>query len=1256
MQEHNETRDDLPAEKASPAHGGGSALNQMMNFDELLVSELHTTRETYEDSGRGDIEGRYELGEELGHGGFGVVYRARQTHPLERDIAIKVLRPVISERKEAQSRFRSEQKALSVMDHPNVAGVLDAGSLSDGRPFLVMELLQGEPITAYCDSHQLSIEQRVELFIEVCEGIQHAHQKGIIHRDIKPSNVLVVDLDKKPTVKVIDFGISKAALEMDLNATRQTQVGQLLGSPAYMSPEQTGPGSRDIDTRSDQYSLGVLLYQLLTGTLPIELDELFEGGYLEMTRLICEREPDRPSNRLSAIYKANTDGSENANDVKRKISVLDGDLDWITMRCLEKDRERRYETVAGLIADLRRHLNHEPVLAARPSTLYQFKKFVRRNRAMFIAGSFMAVASMLGLVVASLGLMRAINAESATEAQLQKAISAEENVRRDLKLAIKAEADAASRLKLANDVKNLTRTMLEHTYPVELGGEDTQLLEQILDQTATRLDRVGLTDKLIEIEMRQFLTDSYLKIGSAQKAEYHLSGILSLLRHHSMEMEPSTDVTGWCNLRQGLVNSLLGFDEEAKQLLQQEVRRRSGVFGIGEPQTSEAQRALASRFRGEGDLQAALDLHLQANSSLPAKDDDAYEAWLNGQASVVQILFDQARFEEAEKIGATTLAAKREFYSADHPSVHYSTMLQGLILGREGDFEKSSELLQESYEVRLRILGADHPATRLGKRHMADAYVRAEKFDRALPVLIEIVNRTRETGSELDNDTFRAMDQLATVQIAIDQSDAARQSLIAAFEERKKLLGKTHQDTLASQMRLAQFYQTRDKAAAKSTYEALLQTQREAFGDEHQSTLQTAYLLGDLCLDMKEYRFAVSILTSTLAAQKCTTEVALDTIGTQLCLCEARLRAEQPNHHETEFLLLEACEKCEQIYGKEHVRTIKAKRQLAWLYLRMERYADAEKALLPTLKIAKKTLEKNHRVTIGMIHLLASIRFNLGKYADANELISKVYQVRLNKLGPDDTRTRSSHDLLVSVLDSQLKKQHETLGINDEQTQQTRRRLLKILDSSGMDQAFDKVLVGIWQRNIRLLGEDHPETNVSHLALLKNRVYDDVVPDKANLQACLQLRKLDREHENSGQTLDGIGAVLAKMYLLLGMNEEAEAAFLEELAVRERRLGKNDSSTRAIMNDLAWQRIQFGKLKEAVSLAERVCEIDESLNDFHWARLDTLAEAYFRSGQIEKAYATQKKAIALPDSHPLAHEHMQQYTKALQALKASEAR
>ena len=447
--------------------------------------------------------GNYELLEKIGEGGFGIVWMAEQAEPLRRRVALKIIKPGMDSR-EVIARFEAERQALALMEHPNIASIYDGGTTESGRPFFAMELVEGVPITTYCDANRLSTRERLELFLQVCHAVQHAHQKGVIHRDIKPSNILVAVKDGRAVPKIIDFGIAKATQASLAGRMHVTRLNQWLGTPEYMSPEQAGLGGLDVDTRSDIYSLGVLLYELLTGHPPFDSDKLRAAGHDAVMKVIREEEPPKPSTRLGTlageelIAVATKRGAE-----PTKLSrLVRGDLDWIVMKALEKDRRRRYETANGLADDLRRHLDNETVSATPPSMAYQLGKFARRNRTALRVTTGIAALLVAATAVSSWQALRALRAEKSARGQAERATA--------------AEALATQRLADSEAISQFLTSAFQSPDPARDGRTIT--VAEILESAAKKLD-TDLADQPDRRALLQAtLAKTYQALGLARDA------------------------------------------------------------------------------------------------------------------------------------------------------------------------------------------------------------------------------------------------------------------------------------------------------------------------------------------------------------------------------------------------------------------------------------------------------------------------------------------------------------------------------------------------------------------------------------------------------------------------------------------------------------------------------------------------------------------------------------------------------------------
>ena len=481
------------------------------------------------------IAGRFKLLQQIGEGGMGSVWMADQTDPVKRRVAVKLIRVERGNSRTILSRFEAERQAIALMDHPHIAKLLDAGTTSDGSPFFVMELVKGIPLNEYCDTHKLNIRDRLQLFMQICSAVQHAHQKGIIHRDLKPTNILVESHDGKPVPKVIDFGLAKATSGIQLSEhTLFTAFGSVMGTPLYMAPEQANFNAVDIDTRADVYALGVILYELLTGTTPITRESMKKAAIDEMLRLIREQEAPTPSSRLSTMESTPSIAANRQMEPRKLGRFIKGELDWIVMKALSKERDRRYETANGFARDVERFLTNEPVAAGPPSASYRLRKFVRRNRGQVIAASLVLFALLAGFAGTALGLVRARQQQRRAEAGEKLASERLVQVEAEKRIAVAVKDFLQNKLLGQADVSKQANALLEAGSSATAAKHDRTILE-LLNQAAEELSEAKIeanfpNQPILQAEILETVGSAYEGAGEPGRAIEFLQRSLALCK------------------------------------------------------------------------------------------------------------------------------------------------------------------------------------------------------------------------------------------------------------------------------------------------------------------------------------------------------------------------------------------------------------------------------------------------------------------------------------------------------------------------------------------------------------------------------------------------------------------------------------------------------------------------------------------------------------------------------------------------------
>jgi serine/threonine protein kinase/tetratricopeptide (TPR) repeat protein len=669
----------------------------------------------------GTVIGPYKLLQRIGEGGMGSVFMAEQTHPVQRKVALKIIKPGMDSH-HVMVRFEAERQALALMDHPNIAKVLDAGTTETGRPYFVMELVKGMSITKYCDEHRLSPKQRLELFMPVCQAIQHAHQKGIIHRDLKPSNVLVTEYDDKPVAKVIDFGVAKATGSKLTEHTMFTGFGQVVGTLEYMSPEQAKWNALDIDTRTDIYALGVLLYELLTGTTPFEKKRLREAALDEILRIIREEEPPRPSTRLSTAEGLPTLAANRGTEPAKLTKLVRGELDWIVMKALEKDRSRRYETANGLAMDVQRYLADEPVEACPPSATYRLRKFASKHRHLIGAAATFALLLATGAAVSVWQAMRARAAE-------RQALSAQYG---------EAEQRKQAQAVLAFVQKHVFAAARPLTRGGGLGQEIT--LRRALQAALPAVDVSFAGQPLTEARVRTTLGTSFwylgeLHIAAAQQERARAIYMQLVGPDDAATLENATELAS--------VYADLGKYDEALELREDTLARQKTTLGPDHADTLKSMRNLANSYADASRREDAIKLEEETLALAKAKfgpDDQTTLSIMNNLALDYGAV---GRHEDALKLKEQTLALRKAKFGPDHLDTLAGMLNLAMTYTDLHRYQEAVDLYQNVLALQRAKLDPDHPEVLKCMYNLANAYGFLERYADALKLHQETLTLRR---------------------------------------------------------------------------------------------------------------------------------------------------------------------------------------------------------------------------------------------------------------------------------------------------------------------------------------------------------------------------------------------------------------------------------------------------------------------------------------------------------------------------------
>jgi DNA-binding SARP family transcriptional activator/tRNA A-37 threonylcarbamoyl transferase component Bud32 len=925
----------------------------------------------------GTVIGPYKLLQKLGEGGMGTVWVAEQRQPVKRRVALKLIKPGLDSARVLR-RFEAERQVLALMDHTHIAKVFDAGTTPQGRPYFVMELVHGVPITRYGDELNLPVRERLALFVPVCQAIQHAHQKGIIHRDIKPSNVLVCMQDGKPVPKVIDFGVAKALHQQLSEGSLYTEFGALVGTLEYMAPEQAEMSPLGVDTRADVYALGVLLYELLTGTTPLDRKRVRKAALAEVLRLIREEEPPKPSTRLTASKASLASvAAHRRTEPGRLAKEVRGELDWIVMKCLEKDRTRRYETANGLARDVERYLADEPVEACPPSAGYRLRKLVRRYRGPVLAGALVLLALVAGMVGTTWGLIRAEQA-AGQERQARESEREQRRLAEKRKQAAEAnEREALREKRIAEAVRTfLERDLLRQADPTaqanalrQAGGgfqaRENPTIKELLDRAAAELAPGKIDAKFpeqpeVQASILRTVGDTYRGIGAYGQAVAFLSRSSDTYRHALGANHPST-LNTLANLAE--VYRVAGKAAEAIALLERVRDASVEKLGTDHPDTLNTVANLAGAY-------------------LTA-----------GKAAEAIALLERVRDAKVQKLGT------------DHPDTLTTLANLAVAYRAAGKTAEAIVLYEQVRDARVKKLGADHPDTLTTLANLATAYRAAGKTAEAIALL----ERVRDAFAEklgIDHPaTLTALNNLANAYGAAGKTAEAIALLERVRDAKVQKLGTDHPDTLTTLANLAGAYQAAGKTAeAIVLYEQVRDARVKKLGADHPDTLIT---LNDLAVaSLRAGKTAEAITLLERMRDTCAKKLGPDHPGTLDNLNNLAGAYQTAGKTGEAIVLYEQVRDARvKTLGADHPATLITLNDLAVASLRAGKTAEAITLLDRAQDGSVRTLGADHPNTLSTLANLARAYRVAGKMAEAIALFERVRDAQVQKLGPDHPDT-----------------------------------------------------------------------------------------------------------------------------------------------------------------------------------------------------------------------------------------------------------
>ena len=997
--------------------------------------------------------GPYKLLEQIGEGGMGSVWVASQSQPIKRRVAIKLIKAGM-DTGQVLARFEAERQALAMMDHPNIARVLDGGITDQGRPYFAMEYVKGVPLTEYCDNAKLSLKERLELFVPVCQAVQHAHQKGIIHRDLKPANILVCLYDGRPVPKVIDFGLAKAMHQSLTEKSIYTAHGMMVGTPLYMSPEQAELNNLDIDTRTDIYSLGVILYELLTGTTPLEKAQMKQAAFDEVLRLIKEVEPPKPSTRLSGSESLPSVAAQRGIEPTQLTRSITGDLDWVVMKALEKERSRRYETANGLAEDIRRHLCDEPVGASPPSTSYRMKKFIRRNRAGVIAASAIAVTLLLGVAGTTSGMLWALSeqrlAVDARKAETEAKLAAEANARLAEEEAVRAtaaEAATAETLKeveAERDAKEVALKEAEQLSEFLTGvfqspdptkdGREVKVVE-LLDNAAKTLETDLVDQPRQRAKFQERLGITYQALGLDGQAIPLFERVRDYLLSHS---GPEQSDTLSCTQKLAICYHRFGRGEEARQLLEEVLPISRKANGPEHALTLTAMSRLAIVYSHSSRIDEAITLAEEVLRIRRRVNGPQHSETLESMVNLANY-YAQVGRKESIQLREEVLPLLRKVQGSEHPNTLIAMYNLANAYSETGRKVEALQMREDVLKLRRTVLGPEHPDTLQVMLALANSYDEAGRNDEALRMREEVLELVRRTLGPEHPSTLTAMAGLANSYSSLGRNVEAMHLLEQVVPLRSKLNGSEHPGTLHSKFLLALSYHAAGRIDEAITLAEEVLTLRRKMSPEHPQTLPTMH-------NLALFYFRASRMDEAITLQE-------------------------------ELLTLS-----HKVFDKEHPDTLNAMSNLAVFYAQANRMDEVITLQEEVLKQRRKVLGQEHTDTFAAMQSLAISFARVGRIDEALTMWEELFGLSLNVKGAEHRDTRSAlHQYTMTALSVAVRQvwQNKT-----EQHAELVRQLINTVSDCDLPYALERTA------KIACLAENADSATYRHAVQLARRAVE----------------------------------------------------------------------------------------------------------------------------------------------------------------------